>query len=842
MAYLRLLGGARIDADADRIPVRGRAAHRRRLALLALLTASPGHRLSRERILAYLWADRDSDTGRRHLSEALHVVRRELGEAAIVSVADDVRLETTVIGSDLVDFRRALSERDHERAVELYAGDFLDGWFVEGAPAFEEWAEAERSAIRASFLSALELLAGQAESASDWSLAVERWRSITRILPDASRPVMRFARALTAHGDRTAAIRALEAHRTLLEQDELPADPSVANLLAALRRGAQPWQDLPLNSEPLSPIASLTAQVADNEEASRPQLAAEPSNETALPSRTPKPTVGRRWSPQAAVVFVMLAGLGLLGLLRRGQAEPGSARSSPTPTDRRIAVLYLSHTGRDDVGYLADAITGRLIDELSSVNGLQVVSRTGVLPFRNRAEDLALDSIARRLGVGLLVEGSVERTADRVRVTISLVDATTGLRIGAPRRIERTTGRDVIFAVQDEVAAALAMMVRRQLGLSESTLLASREGTNSETAQEFADRAAYLRTSAWALSQYGQSSDVPSARRMLAQADSLFALAERADSTWPAPTVARGWIARDRFRLARPDSQRYWLLSARSHANRALARDGDNALARELRGTVGWHLASADSALAGLDSADDDLRRAIHQDSTRVIAMAMLSQLLRITATSDSDRREAVRLARGAFERDLYLSSAEGVLVQLFRGFYALNQLDSARTWCDRGREVFPGDWRWVDCALVLMRADLRQADIAEAWRTVTELEEMDPPARASQSDRAYSTIYRRLVAAAVSAHHGQRDSARVVLARALRDASTDFDMRFDIKHDEAFVRFALGERAEALAALRSYLQARPHYFRAVVNDRAWRQFGFDSATLERALRVRAPE
>jgi DNA-binding SARP family transcriptional activator/TolB-like protein/tetratricopeptide (TPR) repeat protein len=841
MPYLRLLGGARIDADADQIPVRGRAAHRRRLALLALLTASPGHRLSRERIIAYLWADRGSDIGRRHLSEALHVVRRELGETAIVSVADDVRLDTAAIGSDLVDFRLALADQDHERAVALYGGAFLDGWFVEGAPEFEEWAEAERAAIQAVYLSALEMLADQAEALADWATAVERWRSITRLVRDASRPTVRFARALTAHGDRTAAIRALEAHLTLLEQDELPADPLVASLHASLRRGEQPWPDLPTGTQQPPKATPVEGPVPLQEPS--PSLPEVELTEVEAPSAIPalEAQPRRRHSWLAALVVVLMA-LGLTGWWQLGRSNTSQLPLAATPANQRIAVLYLTHSGRDDIGYLADAITGRLIDELSSVSGLQVVSRTGVLPFRNRTESISLDSIAHRLRVGLLVEGSVEQTPDRVRVTISLVDATTGLRIGAPRRIERNAGRDVIFTVQDEVAATLAMMVRRQLGMSESTLLASREGTSSATAQEFADRAAYLRTSAWALGQYGQSSDIPSARKMLAEADSLFALAERADPTWPAPTVARGWIARDRFRLASPDSQRDWLLTATRHGDRALALDDDNATARELRGTVRWHLASGDTSLIARDSAINDLRRAIQRDSTRVIAMAMLSQLLRVTGTSDDDRREAIRLARHAYERDLYLASAEGVLVQLYRGYYALNELDSARTWCDRGREVLPGDWRWVDCALVLMRADLKRASVTEAWRTVAELDQLDPPARASQSDRAYLTIYRRLVAAAVSAIHGQRDSARVVLARALRDVSGDADMHFDIKHDEALVRFALGERAEALAALRSYLQFRPQYFEAVVNDRAWRQFGFDSGTLERALRVRAPE
>jgi DNA-binding SARP family transcriptional activator len=144
---LRLLGGARLEVDGE--PVRGRAAHRRRLALLALLALAHPRGMTRERIVAYLWPENDSDGARRLLSEALYVIRKELGEDIIASVGDELCLNAGACASDVAEFRQAIAEGDHARAVGLYTGALLDGWYVAGAPDFDEWAERERAHLAA---------------------------------------------------------------------------------------------------------------------------------------------------------------------------------------------------------------------------------------------------------------------------------------------------------------------------------------------------------------------------------------------------------------------------------------------------------------------------------------------------------------------------------------------------------------------------------------------------------------------------------------------------------------------------------------------------------------------
>src|SRR5471032_472826 len=83
-----LLGGATILADGA--PVRGRATHRHALALLALLIANGGKPMTRDKLTAVLWPERDADSARNLLKVNVHEIRKELGEAAIRSAGDSL--------------------------------------------------------------------------------------------------------------------------------------------------------------------------------------------------------------------------------------------------------------------------------------------------------------------------------------------------------------------------------------------------------------------------------------------------------------------------------------------------------------------------------------------------------------------------------------------------------------------------------------------------------------------------------------------------------------------------------------------------------------------------------
>src|SRR5829696_4982292 len=133
MFSVQLFGG--LSLKGARGPITGPAAQRLRLALLALLAV---HRdgVSRDKLVAYLWPERDSKHGRNLLKQAVHALRRGLDDEAIVASGDELRLNSSIVQTDVAEFEEALRRGDRARAVQLYRGDFLDGFFLKEAPEF----------------------------------------------------------------------------------------------------------------------------------------------------------------------------------------------------------------------------------------------------------------------------------------------------------------------------------------------------------------------------------------------------------------------------------------------------------------------------------------------------------------------------------------------------------------------------------------------------------------------------------------------------------------------------------------------------------------------------------
>src|SRR5262245_52871469 len=137
MVSLTLLGAASVDGSDG--PIVARGARGRRLALLAVLAAARGRAVSRDKLVALFWPETDAERVRPLLSDSLYMVRSALGDDAVVTSGDDVRLNTDRVSSDLESFQRLLDEEELAQAVAVYAGPFLDGFHVSDAPEFERW-------------------------------------------------------------------------------------------------------------------------------------------------------------------------------------------------------------------------------------------------------------------------------------------------------------------------------------------------------------------------------------------------------------------------------------------------------------------------------------------------------------------------------------------------------------------------------------------------------------------------------------------------------------------------------------------------------------------------------
>jgi TolB-like protein len=128
-------------------------------------------------------------------------------------------------------------------------------------------------------------------------------------------------------------------------------------------------------------------------------------------------------------------------------------------SDRSIAVLpFLDMSENKDQDYFADGMTEEILDLLSNVPELQVPARTSSFFFKGRQSTIA--DISRALGVGHLLQGSVRKAGNRLRISVQLVRADKGHQLWS-----QTYDRNVddMFKVQDEIASAAVKAVRASL-------------------------------------------------------------------------------------------------------------------------------------------------------------------------------------------------------------------------------------------------------------------------------------------------------------------------------------------------------------------------------------------
>ncbi|MEW5928077.1 MAG: BTAD domain-containing putative transcriptional regulator [Gemmatimonadota bacterium] len=428
MFSLELFGGASL-ADG-RGPVSGPAAQRHRLALLALLATAPGCRASRDRLVALLWPESDAAAARRLLNVALHALRKQLGEDAVVSLADDVQLRPGAVSCDVGRFRAALEAGDRRAAVELYAGPFLGGFHLGGAGEFDRWAEGVRDALARAHMEALEALAEEAAAAGDPRAAAGWWRRLAAEDPACARVALRLMEALERAGDRAGALRHAGVHAALF-REEFDAEPDAEVLALAERLRRAP-----------APAASPAPPPPVRE----PDPAAAPPPQPAVPAAAPP------------------AGIAVL----------------PFEDDTR---------GRRS-DFFSDGLTEEITDALSRVRGLRVIARTSAFAFRGTRA--SAPEIGAKLGVSHLLEGSVRRGGESLRIRVRLVEAATGSLLWS-ERYDREIGD--VFAVQDEIARAVVEALRVELAGEGGALVLESTGDPEAHALYLRGRAAwYTRT------------------------------------------------------------------------------------------------------------------------------------------------------------------------------------------------------------------------------------------------------------------------------------------------------------------------------------------------------------
>src|SRR3989442_1551 len=145
MLHLKTFGGLSVEAEGA--SARGAAQRRKTLALLALLAAASRRGMSRDKLIAYLWPEADTEHGRSLLNQACYALRRDLHAPELFLGATELRLNPDVITSDIQTFADAVARGDLDQVAVVYVGPFLDGFYLRAAGEFERWVEDERSRL-----------------------------------------------------------------------------------------------------------------------------------------------------------------------------------------------------------------------------------------------------------------------------------------------------------------------------------------------------------------------------------------------------------------------------------------------------------------------------------------------------------------------------------------------------------------------------------------------------------------------------------------------------------------------------------------------------------------------
>ena len=594
----------------DGAPFVGRAAQRHPLAVLALLAAAPGQRVRRDKLIAYLWPESDPERGHNLLKVATYNLRKALGESALVSAADDLRLNPSVVETDVIEFEAAVEARDYARAAALYRGAFLDGLFLTDAPEFERWVEQERARLAAAHNKALEALAKAAETAGELSAAVEWWKTRAAHDPYDSRVALRLMQVLEASGNRARALQHADAHVRLLQAELGVTSAPVVELAEQLRR---------------TPVVQGSAPNAATRAVVELAAAPDPALSETAPPRPLQTDSGprrRRWLRLGAAA-AFLAFLGIVW---------AAAPVDPKP-DRSIVVLpFVSLSPQDDNEYFADGLTEEVITRLAAIPGLKVISRTSAMHYKGAKKPLR--EIAHELNVAHVLEGSVRRSDGRVRVSAQLIDATTDEHRWAENyEYELRTS----FRMQEEIARAVAGALEVRLGEQERRQLV-RQGTSDPEAYELYRRGRFL----WQMRTKDAHEQAIQYYHRAIERDSGYADAYAG--------LADAYLTAYQFNMlglseAESYSRMKWA------AERALALDDESAAAHTSFAVALWWQRNWPGALR-------ELRRALELNPGDAMARSWYSLLLRGMRRSGEAHQES----RRAYELDPFAVAISGTL------------------------------------------------------------------------------------------------------------------------------------------------------------------------------------
>src|SRR5881227_3096723 len=378
---------------------------------------------------------------------------------------------------------------------------------------------------------------------------------------------------------------------------------------------------------------------------------------------------GHTWIYIVIVAALLLIGLFFLGRYSAGNKEsglpPAAAGSLP---QKSIAVLPFDNLSRDpDNAYFSEGVQDEILTRLAKVADLKVISRTSTQHFKSAPENLR--DIAKQLGVTNILEGSVQKAADQVRVNVQLINALTDAHLWADTYDRKLTD---IFAVESEIAKTIAETLQAKLTGSEKSSIAKAPTVNPEAYELYLKGRFFwnkrtgddLRKSIEYLKQ-ATAKDPGYARAYAALADSYGLLrfyggASPAESVVPAEAAAKKALELDDS-LAEAHASLGLIATEELEVNR-----GVNELERAIQlnpnyATAHHWLGLALATLRQSDRSVGELKRALELDPLSMIINADLSILYLYAHRYDdaeAQARKTLEIDSHSFVAHYYLGAA----------------------------------------------------------------------------------------------------------------------------------------------------------------------------------------
>jgi adenylate cyclase len=329
----------------------------------------------------------------------------------------------------------------------------------------------------------------------------------------------------------------------------------------------------------------------------------------------------------ALAVIVAIIGVGVWNIyFRATPIEPASLdkMAFPLPEKPSIAVLPFDNlSGDPDQEFIADGMTENIITALSYIPEIFVIARNSTFTYKGKA--VKAQEVAEDLGVRYILEGSVQRAGDRVRITAQLIDAASGRHLWADRY-----DRDLqdLFALQDEITLKIVFALQVKLPIGEQTRLASKTMPNFE---------------AWSYAVRGHGHMMRHTKADNAKARELFEQAASLDPEYSMVFTALGWTYWEDAHHGWSESRGESLLRAVELAKKALALDDSDPMIHALWGAIYLRQGRYDQAIA-------EGEKAVALGPNQALPHFLLAMFLHHTGRY----KEALPLIRKAMRLDPY--------------------------------------------------------------------------------------------------------------------------------------------------------------------------------------------